>query len=492
MLVEGGRMIGSASETTFPEAANAYIAVVAAQSGHLYRSFADPPNVVQPYGPLFYALNSKIAQISKSQIETVLRIGRSLSFVSYIFSALIVYLITEMLGFSRVKSFLASAMLLAQPSFLFWNATFRADSTTLFGMLLSLYFAIRDEVRSETNLNPLLCGLFAGLALLLKSSAIAICFAVLAVWVITKKYKQCFLFIIGSAAPVIVTFSILLWSGEPFRSQVVSIGRSIWSFTSGTQWMFSHRSMAMLWGPLTIGAFGCWQALYSKRNSRMVASFFLSSLIVGVATISQIGGDVNYFIPAAAGSSILLPFAIEGLQEKADHHLFVEILATLVLLATVSGAGIELYRFRYEASPVAPKWGELAPYKTLSDLPLLSLHGRDPEFVDPQSMHVMELTGAWDSSRFVQRIRDEGFDVILFADGTVRSYRGVSYFGEREIGAINSSYQVLCATGQTLVLEPRSRQITATPEILSSVLGQPCKSERNGSPPHLSLSPSAR
>lgn len=490
MVVQSSRLINSPHETTFPEAANVYLAILAGHSGHLYQPFSSPPNVVQPYGPLFYAVNMEIARFSNFDVNSVTRLGRLFSFTSYILCGLLVYLISRRFEFSKLEAALAASMLLAQPAFLFWNATFRADMATLLAMLLSLFIVIRKE--TDDGWRSAVSGFVAAVALLVKASAIVIPLAILAVWLLGKKYKSCLIFIAGAAVPVLATFVFLLWHKEQFASQFVSAGKSIWSIASGARWMFSRRSEATLWAPLAMGAFGCKAAIQSDEDSQMAVSFFLCSLFVGLATISQVAGDANYFQAALAGSALLLPFAIREIRYGRTSALL-EAAALVVLLAASSGLVAESYHLRFVPPRTHERWSELGRYKVLSDWPQFSSYGRDPEYLDPQAMHLMELTGNWESSSFVRRIRSGDFDIILLLEGqTVRSYRGVAFFGRSEIAAINSSYEPLCSVGPMLVLRSRFHGMAATPEVLTSILGKPCLANREGPFPNLTLDRSAR
>jgi len=120
------------------------------------------------------------------------------------------------------------------------------------------------------------------------------------------------------------------------------------------------------------------------------------------------------------------------------------------------------------------------------------VHGRDPELLDPFTVHSLELQNHWNPEPVVREIEAGDYDLAIFTDGnTVLDYRGIAYWGPEIVGALNANYEVLCSAGYNLVLKPRSRDVEATPEMLSRVLG-PCTLKPPDAGPNLSFGRFAR
>ena len=62
ITVGSARLIPNQDENTYPESTIIYSAINAARSGHLYSSPSQPPYVLQPFGPLYYAINATVAR----------------------------------------------------------------------------------------------------------------------------------------------------------------------------------------------------------------------------------------------------------------------------------------------------------------------------------------------------------------------------------------------------------------------------------------------
>jgi Dolichyl-phosphate-mannose-protein mannosyltransferase len=485
VTVESARMISIQGDTTYPEGATAYLAVVAGRTGQLYHSFSSPPYVVQPFGPFFYAVNAVLARASSLNVDATLRLGRLLAFVCFLLCGLVVFRISRKLSFSNTESILAGTMLLAQPAFLTWNTTMRPDLPSLLGMLLCLLFAL-DEGRLGYA-TCVLSGLFAGGAFILKQSAAAAPAAIAVVFALRRKYKQVVVLALSAAVPVVVAFGILLWRRETFIEQFTSVGKSIWSIAAAARWMVSPRSAVMLPVPLAIGGVGFISAIRGNEQSKMIGSFALINLCAGIATIPQVGGDVNYFLPALAGCSLLLPFAIRAVVQAMNTRPVAGDLAIMVLLTgAIATLGV-CHRYGPRASRVRIPYESLQSLKVISDAPYIAMHGRDPELLDPYTSHSFELKGYWNPSDVITKIQHGDYDLVILVNGhIIRSYRGISFFGSPIVNSLNADYEVRCMVGYTLVLQPRSREIAVTPEVLNSIVG-PCASDGIDRAPNLSL-----
>lgn len=490
VVTQSARAIPSPVDTTYPEAATAYVAVLAGRTGHLYHSYLSPPYVVQPYGPLFYAVNAVFARATNLDLSGTMRLGRVFAFGCYLLCGLVIFAIGRRLGFSKLESALAALMLFAQPAFLGWNTTMRPDLMALLGMLLCLFFVVGRAPANWKSCLP--SGVSAGIALLFKQSAVVAPAAVAIVFLLRRKYKETLAFAAASALPVLIVIGALSLHRGPFLQQFTAAGQSLWSIAAGARWMITSQPLAALPVPLIIGTVGFVEAVKGNEQSKMIASFALITLFGGMATIPQIGGDVNYFLPALAGCALLLPFAMRTVAWNAQTSKAAPRLAVCVLLAgTVGGAVVcRSYGARVLRGHIA--YDALRPYHLLSDDPYLAVQGRDPELLDPYTAHVFELAGRWNPSEVLQKIQRGDYDlVILRTNRPIQAYRGVSFFDAPIVDALNANYGTLCTAGSALVLTPKERAVSVAPEIFRSILG-PCVPSVADPPPNLFIDSAAR
>ena len=193
----GAKLLPNQTDNTYPESANIYAAIDAARTGHLYAVPSQPPYILQPFGPLYYAINATIARASHLNFELVRARIRLLTYDCFILSAAIIFLICRKLQFSVVSSILAGLLFLGQPFFITWNDTVRPDMLFLMVMLLSLLCAVAGD--SFGGAGYVLSGVLAGMAFLIKQPGIAVPLAVLMILLYRRKLRTAVVFALSAA-----------------------------------------------------------------------------------------------------------------------------------------------------------------------------------------------------------------------------------------------------------------------------------------------------
>ena len=494
VAVASAKLIPNQSENMYPEAPAVYNAILEARSDRLYTSLSEPPYASQPYGPLYYAMNAAIARLSNLQIEAIAVRGRIVAFACYCLGALVIFFIVVRLDFPLWMAGLASLMYLGQPDFYQWNASMRPDTLCTLLMLLSLLAIIHKGKSGEPG--SIASGILIGLAFLVKQSALAVAISVLVVLLIRKKYLHALRFALAAALPVVLAFSFLLLRHEPFLAQFTFMSQGPWSLPDGLRWIWKWGYDLQVFVPLAIGAVGAAAALAGDEHSQMVGAFMLANLGLGIVAITQLGGNANYFLPALAGCSMLLPFAIRAVRGRL--HSIVPVLALTLIFATMVSATVDRNRqgFLMNLGHQEQPYAALRPFHILSDRPYFTIQGRDPELLDPFFLHWLELAGSWDSSPITAKLKSGAYDLVILScmgsRPTVCNYRGVNYFSASVIDAINQNYQVFCSSFNARILSPRSREIPLTPELISPALFQRCGTGMRGHPPELVIEPDTR
>jgi hypothetical protein len=495
VTVGGAKFITNPADTTYPESANIYMAVTAARTGHLYATFTQPPYLTQAYGPLYYAIIAAIARASHLDFDLVRVRVRLLTYACFLLSAAIIFLICKRLRFSMVSSTLAALVFLGQPYFLTWSVSVRPDLMLVMVMLLSLLWAIEGDALNGGGY--LLSGLLAGLAFLIKQPGIAAPIAVLAILLYRKKFKSAGVYASGAGVPVALVIGGLLWRGGPFLEQFAAVGKNSWSLANAGLFALSRMSELTMVIPIAIGAIGLVQAVRAANvPAQMIAAFAVANWMVGFSGLPQLGGDVNYFFPGVAACALLLPFALQMIRRDLHSKAFFVLIIVALLSVSWLQADSERRAFFIRQRQPERALDVLGPFKILSDRPAFTLHGRDPDLLDPFTNHNLELAGHWDSSPIVQNLRRHDYDLVIISDREpwqfVRTFRGISYFSPAVVKAMNEDYRVLCSTPSSAVLQPRTRDVEISPAVLDSVLGEACDMELQGTAPGLIVSPAAR
>jgi len=487
MTVTSARFVPNQRENGYTESPHIYAAVEAARSGHIYLPLSRPPYVLQSYGPLFYIINMEIARASHLDVDVTRVRIRIFAFTCFLLCAVSVFLIARKLHYAASSAVLAGLMLLTQPMFFNWNNAVRPDVPFLLAMLGSLYFALDADGAGEWSYA--LSGVLGGTAFLIKQPGMAAAISILAVLVFNRKFRQAIYFALGAAAPIVLVFGILLARKEPLLEQFTTVGKSVWSLAGGIQFTTHELNKMSVLIPLGVGVIGLLSALKENTGTQMLAAFAAVNWCVGLSGIPQLGGDVNYFLPGLAGCALLLPLAVRTVGKNMRSVVGLILIIFLFAQATngivQTSEAISHLQINLRANP----YEALHPFRILSDRPIYTLHGREPDLLDPFSNHALELAGHWDSAPIAENVRSGNYDlIILDCTGytlTVCNFRGVAYFSPAVVVAINENYEVLCSTMTARVLKPRSRDVDATPEMLAPALGAPCGTKMRGHAPAL-------
>lgn len=487
MTITSARFIPNQRENGYTESPHVYAAVQAARSGHIYLLLSRPPYVLQSYGPLFYIVNMGIARASHLDVDLTRIHIRLFVFACFLLCAASVFFISRRLHYSVNSAGLAALMLLAQPLFFDWNNAVRPDVPFLLAMLASLYFALDADRGREWSY--VLSGVFAGTAFLMKQPGMAVAIAIFGVLAFNRRFRHAAYFALGVGAPIILVLGILLARHEPFLAQFTTVGKSVWSLASGIQFTEHELNKTSVLVPLAVGAIGILGALGENVGTQMLAAFAAVNWCVGLAGIPQLGGDVNYFLPGIAGCTLLLPLAVRvvgrNMRSIVGLILIIFVLGQATYGVVKASNAFSHIQLNVEANP----YEGLRPFRVLSDRPIYTLHGSEPDLLDPFSNHALELAGHWDSAPIAESVRSGKYDlIILDCTGytlTVCNFRGVAFFSPAVVRAINEDYEVLCSTMMARVLKPRSRDVAATPEMLAPALGAPCGTKMHGHAPAL-------
>jgi len=491
-------------DNTYPEGAHVFSAIRAAQTGSLYFSFREPPYIVQSYGPLFYLFSALIARFAHLSVEYTTLAMRGVSYACYLGCALLVLLICRKLRCSWLWSGLAALMMLGQHDFLGWNITVRPDMLMLLAMVLSLFFSLcMDE---HPWLFVALSGLAAGLAFLIKSPGAGVAVSIVLVLAVRKEFRRIFLFSAAAASPVVGMFLGLLLHRESFWGQFTSLGKAYWSWREGLRFISLAVVDVTYIVPASIGLLGFVIAIRKGKSWQFIASFLLVNGLLGLSGLPQPGSNANYYLPGLVGCSLLLPLAAEFFQKPPALRLATLVFASALLYATYLGAWHDIGYLCYFNGPDHFSYAPLRKFQMLTDLPLLSMKGHDPDLLDSYAIHSLELTGQWDSTPVIDEIRDRKFDLVILtrvkpkavftphpkAYSAVPNWRGISYFSPEEVSALNDNYDFLCSSIFSVVLKPKHRSVDISADYFDPLFKSPCRTEIANYPANLALADGTR
>src|SRR5207245_11378531 len=120
------------------------------------------------------------------------------------------------------------------------------------------------------NWSYTLCGIFGGLAFLVKQPGFAAPLSVLAVLLMRKKVREAACVALGAAFPVILLFGVLWLRHESFMHEFLLVSKGVWSLADGVHFAIQKLDNAIVLVPLAIGAVGFACALRAEERSPLI------------------------------------------------------------------------------------------------------------------------------------------------------------------------------------------------------------------------------
>ncbi len=470
------RLLPTRGDTMYPETANVLPGIALLRGGHVYPDFNGYPFFPSVYGPLFYFCIAAFARIFHSDLFVVLVCGRVLSYFCFIASGLFAFLIARRLGCSRRYAIAAWLGIAFCADFYRWNVTFRPDLPALMLGLAAIYLVLR----AGSDRRGLLvgAGLCVGAAFLLKQSVFMAALAVMVWLVSSKRFRDAGIFVASAGALVIPVFGFLQLR-EPALQRVMALRyapHDVASAVAIVQHAVFRADGALL---MTLALV----AIFSSARHRLLLIYFVCGWTLPLWALMQTGANANYLLEGWSACALLLPCALLAV-EKSWPRLQVVWRGALVLgLVAVLAGQTGLWKY-FTARRMPPKFGEVAllrDLKVFGDVPYLTGNGRDPELPEPFLAHMFAVTGHWSPAPVAARLDARVYDVIFLGEdrGFVRGWRGVTNIDPILLNHINVDYDVICTTGEFVVLTPNSRVVPFTASMATEVLGQSCVAPRS-------------
>ena len=432
-------------DTSFPESAVVYNALLASKDGHLYRSWQDAPFTTSPYGPLYYGVLALMAKIGSLGQQSLLVAGRIWSFASSLGATFLVYLWARRLGVSKLLAVIGAAFFAALHDLVPWNVTTRPDLPALFLMAYGLFLFSSEQAKKRDMIISSVC--FAA-GLLIKHSFIAAP-AALFLWLMWKKrFGHALLLVVITSSLVSGTFLALVLAGEPVFSNILSMKFVTSDLAGFWKILFEDTFSLGLHFPLLV----CMVvALVWRRNSpgtRVLQFYLLFSWMIGVMTLVHSGSNTNVLIEAWFVSSVFVALGLQFLFEKAGGTAMVALAVFIVLCSTPTYRMLGPYHMRpMQPMPHINRMVDLvSTRKVLSDDSYLESQSAFPIMLCSNCNVLFEQQKAWDPKPVIEMVQGQGFDLVMLTtkDGQIREYRGVPFLSRTVLGAVGANYTYRC------------------------------------------------
>jgi len=464
-------------DTTYPESAVVFNALLAAHDGHLYHAWELSPFTPSPYGPVYYFVLALVAKVFPLGHQSLLLVGRVWSYASYLGAAVLVYLWTIRLQVTKPYAVVGAVFFAGLYDFVPWNVSTRPDFPALLLMALGLFIYTAEH---STERNKYFAAFCFAIGLLVKESFIAAPVALFLSLLIQRRFKPALVLTAVTAAIGALCLLVLAWNGDPILSNLRTMGAStidlvgFWRlFSQETVSLGTHfplllcLAMAIVWrrkGPDTL-------ALHL---------YLFFAWLLGAITLLHHGSNTNVLIEAWFVTAIFGTLGMEALGKKGG-LIAVTGLALLILFASApTNRMLVPYHLRpMQEMPHLDGMLELvAKQKVLSDDIYLEAQSADPVLLDPFYNTQLEQQRFWSPVAVIDRIQNRRFDLVMLVmkDGSLREYRGMPFMSPSILESVGKNYVYRCHMPQSpgfselTIWSPNDRPILlATENTLRSI-----------------------
>jgi len=464
---------------SYPEGASVYGFLTAFQTHRLYHSPFEFPWNAQLFGPVFLMAGAWFARILHGDPNSTTELMRSVSFLALLGSIAIVgYLCWRL---ERQIRWAAAAMLLALGCS--WLVPFasvaRPDTPSIFLMFAALAFYETAEGKLWFFY---LAGVLSALSILTKQNTAPALLGLLIDCLWARKFSKAAQYVAGGMTASILILLPLWLRHELFLANFAAIRFVVPDWPSVPRmldlFIRSNEIAAVAIFIAVLGAAWSWK----DRRYRSILLATALAWLSNVAALANAGGAYNYLILPWLLTMLFVPAGIKRLEQWGAHAIWIP--AALFLFA----AAITYHQRDLLANdlPGPLDASIVADLNVLSDMPYLELRSRQPQMLDPYTYNELSLRKAWSDAPLRQRIDAENYDLVLIAEGnggteavfSVRSYRGISFWGVGVIREITLHYRPLCETSDHLALVPLDRAVSISSETIAHIFHEPCRVSR--------------
>ncbi|MBC5781730.1 glycosyltransferase family 39 protein [Ramlibacter sp. USB13] len=338
---------------------------------HGFRLSYETPVLGEPWSmplefPLYQALVALVTYVTGASITVV---GRLVSLAFTLACCLPIHATLRRLGVPRHAKYLALAMFLTSPVYLFWAGTFMIESTALFFALCFLYFAVRISEGSPAWRDFAGCAVFLALALLQKVTTVLPMLAVAGVLVLARNWRAgrspafWAAAIASVAVPLAIGWGWIAWTDaikakHPLAVTLTSQALADWNYGplhqrwSGHFWQTLGKRM--LWPSLAmLLAFVAVGIAWFRADRRLLRLHLalLALFLLPLLVFANVHFVHDYYQSAnAVFWSVLVGLSVAAVMERARpvRYPWRPLLAGALLLANVDGFNeqYDIYKFR--------------------------------------------------------------------------------------------------------------------------------------------------
>jgi hypothetical protein len=460
----------------YPESATLLRVQEFSSTGQIYPQFDRPPYLVTLYGPLFYVLLgslNKIAEWFGFDSRIIMRVGIAASLSICLLN---IFHICVRFYLERWLAFLSVLFAVSIASLASWTTQIRGDLPAI-GLSLSSFCIFVGGTSHRRRIVAAIC---AGLALLVKQTAIAVPCAILIWYFSRREFREGFRWIGGVSGTFLLGYAVAYLREPLVLSHLAALSQPVFEFHGALQLIREGLSQPQF----VFGTFGIFLAIRGCDSHELLfPCYWLVSWIVAITSLLQIGGDRNYLWEPLLLSAIAAGPGVMWFTRKLNGRPRSLRIITAIILCSVFFPVLKMEIFQLSASygqskihaSAQSEWesfiSKIAGHRMLSTFPDISVRSDVPEIADPFLNTVLEQGGKWDYTPILQQISSQTYDFVVVRSDLAAGatfHRGLGIWPFSVWRALRQYYALGCVLGNMEVWLPRNDNFVTFAEVLST------------------------
>ena len=418
-ILQTVRFVPVKSDNMYPEAAGVVSSLRWSQGQPLYQDYRQPPYLITPFPPVWYAILGAGARLGFSDVTRLTLFGRLVSLLGLFGMLSIGYLYNRRIGFPRLVCLLTPLLYLAFPLLLPWAVTARPDLLALWFGVISLFLvAFRMDSFSLAA-----AGGIAALAFLTRHNAVSVPVAVVLWLVWSLRWKHAIAFATAWWLAVTATVValqmtthgafLLNLSGATFGTFALSYIRDVIGRVLSTP----GNGFAVIL--FAFGLFGFVQSWkHEDQRVRLISMYLAVSVCMAVWGSAARGAAVNHYMEPALAMAMLIPLGVSQLQNVWTKGSPLAVFAiTLVLVFLLPSVDMQRSYFTHNKPDNLEALKHLVENRrVLTDVPYLAARSDNLELLEPASLLNTEMARgrtAWSSSAISDALEHKQYELVV-------------------------------------------------------------------------------
>ena len=430
-LFQATRFLPVRGENIYTEASGVLAAQRWAQGLPLYVDYRQPPYLITPFPPLWYAFLAVAAKLGVSNLDSLTFFGRILSMVSLLGLVGLGYRWNRKLGYSPQASLLTPTFYLSLPVLIPWAFAARPDFLALLLGFVALYCA---GLRSGT-VWAATAGAIAATAFLVRHNAVAVPVALVLWFMSCRRWKDAFLFCAAwgcVVATVLGAFQIsshglllLNLSGATFGQFALTYIRDIAGRVLATP---GHGFVTALLVFGLLGFIESWQG--EDARTRLISIYFVVSMGLAILGSAARGAAVNHYMEPALALAVLVPIGVTQLQSGWRRESPLTTLAVVfVVVILLPSLDVRRWNSMHNRPDDLRALTRLVENrKVFTDVPYLAARTPSFELLEPASLMNTERARGWSSAGVAETLNEKGYELVILSDAVDRPYDSSAHY----------------------------------------------------------------